>query len=636
MASSKTLKFNAPPPLQRPKPYLRLANPLSPTQALAADRAASFTIALLRYGLITQGQLLEAMMLQRQGHGSLTDILLAQGVITGADLYAAMETHWEAGRLDGSQGPPDIRLIDTLGADFCLRNMILPWRTISGLTLIATSDPERFAHHRPWLEDQFGAVAMQIASAGTIRDSLLHLRGDELAKSAEERVPDAESCRRFRGRHLIAPLLYTVIISFNLTLIWSYLVPWLLLAWGLFCMACQVVLKLSCAIATLRAERHPEPDDPELPPKALPVVSIMVALYREADIADRLIMRLGRLDYPRDKLDVLLVVEAEDHLTRNALTKAKLPSWMRVVVVPKGEVKTKPRALNFALGHCRGSIIGVYDAEDAPEPDQIRRIAQRFFNRGPKVACLQGVLDFYNPKANWLARCFTIEYATWFRLFLPGLSRLKLPIPLGGTTLFFRRYALEAVGGWDAHNVTEDADLGIRLYRHGYRTELVATTTYEEANCRLIAWIKQRSRWQKGFMMTWVCHMRAPRQLYRDLGLRSFLGVQLILLGSLSQTMLSPLLLSFWWAFWGLPHPLADAIPYALALGMMAVFLLAEALNVVLMAMGLARSGQPINRLWAITMQAYFPLAALSCYKAAWELLFRPFYWDKTSHGHLH
>lgn len=636
MASPRPLTFAPPPPLQRPKPYLRLANPLSPAQTLAADRAATFTTALLRDGLITQAQLLDALMLQRQGHGSLTDIFLAQRVIRGADLYAAMQRHWAAGQLDGTQGPADIRLIDALGAEFCLRNMILPWRKISGLTMIATSDPEDFARHRPRLEARFGAVAMQIASAGTIRDSLLHLRGDALAKSAEERVPDDKSCRRFHGRQLIAPLLYAAIIAANLTLIWPFLVAWLLLAWGLFCMACQVVLKLACTIATLRSDRHPEADDPELPRKALPVVSIMVALYREADIAARLIARLERLDYPRDKLDVLLVVEAEDRLTRHALAQATLPVWMRVIVVPKGQVKTKPRALNFALGQCRGTIIGVYDAEDAPEPDQILRIARRFFNRGPKVACLQGVLDFYNPKANWLARCFTIEYATWFRLFLPGLSRLHLPIPLGGTTLFFRRYALEAVGGWDAHNVTEDADLGVRLYRHGYRTELIATTTYEEANCRLIAWIKQRSRWQKGFMMTWLCHMRAPRQLYRDLGLRAFLGVQLILLGSLSQTLLAPLLLSFWWAFWGLPHPLADAVPYAVALGMMAVFLLAEALNIALMAMGLARSKQPIAKLWVITMQAYFPLAALSCYKAAWELLFRPFYWDKTSHGHLH
>ena len=159
----------------------------------------------------------------------------------------------------------------------------------------------------------------------------------------------------------------------------------------------------------------------------------MVALYREDNIAQRLTQRLEQLDYPRDLLDILLVVEAEDHLTRAALAKSSLPSWMRVIVVPAGSVKTKPRALNYALDHCRGSIIGVYDAEDAPEADQLRKVVDRFYQRGAEVACLQGKLDYYNPRSTWLSRCFTIEYAAWFRLFLPGLARLGLAIPLGGT-----------------------------------------------------------------------------------------------------------------------------------------------------------------------------------------------------------
>lgn len=157
----------------------------------------------------------------------------------------------------------------------------------------------------------------------------------------------------------------------------------------------------------------------------------MVALYREADIAPRLVRRLGLLDYPRDLLDILLVVEEEDHLTRNALALADLPGWMRIIVVPGGRLKTKPRALNHALGACRGAIVGVYDAEDAPAPDQLRRVVARFQQRGPQVACLQGVLDFYNPRTNWLSRCFTMEYAAWFRLLLPGLERIGFPIPLG-------------------------------------------------------------------------------------------------------------------------------------------------------------------------------------------------------------
>ncbi len=316
-------------------------------------------------------------------------------------------------------------------------------------------------------------------------------------------------------------------------------------------------LKVAAAFAALRAA-PPEPAAPAM--VRLPSVSIIVALYRESDIAPRLVRRLSRLDYPRELLDVVLAVETEDTMTRAALVNADLPPWMRVVVVPAGRVKTKPRALNLALDHCRGAIIGIYDAEDAPEPDQIRKVVDRFHRRGPDVACLQGVLDYYNPRTNWLSRCFTIEYATWFRLVLPGIQRLGLAVPLGGTTLFFRRSVLEELGGWDAHNVTEDADLGIRLYRHGYRTELLETVTGEEANCRVIPWIKQRSRWIKGYMMTWAVHMRSPRLLWRQIGAWRFLGFQIMFLGTSLQVLLAPLFWSFWSVALGLGHPLSAVL----------------------------------------------------------------------------
>jgi cellulose synthase/poly-beta-1,6-N-acetylglucosamine synthase-like glycosyltransferase len=302
-------------------------------------------------------------------------------------------------------------------------------------------------------------------------------------------------------------------------------------------------------------------------------------------------------------------------------------------VVPAGRVKTKPRALNLALDHCRGAIIGIYDAEDAPEPDQIRKVVERFHRRGPDVACLQGVLDYYNPRTNWLSRCFTIEYATWFRLILPGIQRLGLAVPLGGTTLFFRRSVLEELGGWDAHNVTEDADLGIRLYRHGYRTELLDTVTGEEANCRVIPWIKQRSRWIKGYMMTWAVHMRAPGLLWRQLGGWRFAGFQIMFLGTILQFLLAPLMWSFWSIPMGLGHPLTGVLANSDIIAMSTAFILSEAVSITLGIVALRRSGHRISPLWVPTLQLYFPLAALAAYKGLWELLTRPFYWDKTNHG---
>jgi len=359
----------------------------------------------------------------------------------------------------------------------------------------------------------------------------------------------------------------------------------------------------------------------------------MVPLFKEREVASHLIRRLKRLNYPKELLDICLVVEEDDETTRDTLDHTRLPRWTRIIKVPKGTVRTKPRAMNFALDFCRGSIIGVYDAEDAPHPDQIHQIVRRFHECGGQVACLQGVLDFYNPRTNWLSRCFTVEYTNWFRVFLPGLERLGMVVPLGGTTLFFRREALESLGGWDAHNVTEDADLGIRLARHGYRTEIVHTVTEEEANCRFKPWVKQRSRWIKGFAITWAVHMRSPRKLLQDLGFKKFLGVQILLLGTLAQFLMAPLLWSLWLIPFGVAHPLLFVIGNGTLLTLAAMFLLSEIITI---AIGIFAVSDRKHRFlipWVPTMHFYFPLATLAAYKAIYELLTQPFYWDKTAHG---
>jgi cellulose synthase/poly-beta-1,6-N-acetylglucosamine synthase-like glycosyltransferase len=198
------------------------------------------------------------------------------------------------------------------------------------------------------------------------------------------------------------------------------------------------------------------PDAPARSKAPLPKVSILVPLFKETEIVHHLIARLSQLTYPKCLLDVVLVLEEEDETTRETLASIDLPSWIRTVVVPDGQPRTKPRAMNYALDFCEGDVVGIFDAEDAPDPDQITAVARRFQELPDNVVCLQGILDYYNSRQNWLARCFTIEYATWFRMILPGMEKLGFAIPLGGTTLYFRRKVLEELGGWDAHNVTED------------------------------------------------------------------------------------------------------------------------------------------------------------------------------------
>ena len=614
------------------EPAIRADTRAPPRATSARPPTTEGLLALLtRAGHLDHHGLLAAMADQSRSQVRIIDILLARALVQEGDLYRALGQLWGLAVLTPAAAPPDLRLLDLLGAAECLTLGLLPCRQMGGVTLILTAYPEEMARHKDRLGQIYGEVAFALTPYSAIADCVNLWRGRDLAGQAENRVAGDYSCRSWaksEGKVLAAGLILLGLCAL------AFPYQTYLGALGLVVLGLIPVtgLKLAALIASVWPERPAAPG-PTIARR--PTVSIIVALYRESDIAGRLVRRLGRLDYPQDLLDVLLAVEEDDDITRRALAETSLPPWMRVAVVPRGKLKTKPRALNFALNLCRGSIIGVYDAEDAPEPDQIQKVVQRFHERGPKVVCLQGILDFYNPTANWLARCFTLEYGGWFRVILPGLARLGLPLPLGGTTLFFRREALLDLGGWDAHNVTEDADLGMRLARRGFRTELIRTTTYEEANCRALPWVKQRSRWIKGYMMTYGVHMRRPRQTLRDLGLRGFLGFQILMLGSLVQVLLAPVLWSSLF-FALIPRSPAEAplLVWMLTF-LLPLTVLSELAGITVLALGLVRSGQKISMLWVPTLTLYFPLAALASYKALWEAVVQPFYWDKTSHGHL-
>lgn len=603
---------------------------LSGRAASAPRRTFAVGASLLREGVVAPDEMLTALAHQGREAGRLPDVLRARGLVVERDLLGVDARNWGLRVVDLDAVLPDPRLIDAVGAQDCLRHGLVPWQKVGDVTIVATSRPEEFRRLRPMLEARLGPVAAGIASSRAILAAIHARRGDLLARAAEARVALAESCRSWPRLHQ-SPRAIAVIAVTLLALILAPVATGLAaLAFAVFSLACLTALKIAATIAALRAPLPgPTPATDLIPP----VVTIIVALCREEDIAPRLVRRLARLDYPVELLDVILAVEAEDQVTVDALAAAELPPWIRVVIVPKGQVQTKPRALNHALDYARGAIVGVYDAEDAPEPDQLRRVVERFQRSGPEVACLQGVLDYYNPRTNWLSRCFTIEYAGWFRLVLPGLARLGLVVPLGGTTLFFRRQVLDSLGAWDAHNVTEDADLGIRLARHGYRTELIDTVTQEEANCRPLPWIKQRSRWIKGYMMTWAVHMRQPRLLWRQLGPRGFLGFQVLFLGTIAQFLLAPLLWSFLLLPFGFDHPLYAALPLAAVLTIAGIFFLSEVTNILIGAIGLGRTRHGLSRLWVLTLKAYYPLASLAAYKGLLELATRPFYWDKTTHG---
>ncbi|MFN3955530.1 MAG: glycosyltransferase family 2 protein [Pararhodobacter sp.] len=610
---------------------------LLPPPTLPCTPRRPLGMILLEQRAISAADLLRALAIQTREKARLGDILRAHGMASEAAVNRALATQYGTSVLNSRQGRPDPRLLDALGPARCLAMQCLPWRRAGAVTLVACAAPDRFAENRPALEAALGPVAMAVISEGDLHEALIGSRRALLTLMAETCVSAAESCRGWNARRfslVLALALSGLIAATLLAPMASFLALFgLVVATLLIC----TTVRVAAAVAHLRGAtaRHPESGQAKgAAPYRKPVISMMVPLYGEPGIAPRLIRRLGVLNYPRELLDVMIVVEEDDLPTRKALERSRLPEWMRVVPVPGSALRTKPRALNYALNFARGSIIGVYDAEDAPAPDQLHRIARRFAESGRDLACIQGVLDYYNPRTNWLSRCFTIEYAAWFRLILPGFEKLGLAVPLGGTTLFFRRDVLESLGGWDAHNVTEDADLGIRLARHGYRTELLDTVTLEEANCRVLPWIKQRSRWLKGYAMTYAVHMRDPRLLLRQLGWWRFFGFQVLFLGTLVQFLLAPILWSFWLMLFGLGHPLASALPGGALLAIAGLFLLSEVTNLAINMSALRAHDHRSLRPWTLSLHFYFPLAAVAAYKGCWEMITGPFYWDKTSHGH--
>ena len=535
--------------------------------------------------------------------------------------------------VDPLRDPPDPRLLYRLGPAVALRHGLLPWRQSGGETIILTASPAGFQRHAAFLGALYATRLRPLPCPRLrIEAALLAHAGPGLVQAAEQRAPAIASCRTLDRIGLTAAALLLAAAFSSLAFWHPALAFGLLLTASILTFLSLTLLKIAAAAATLH--RPPRPRPP-LSRDDLPTISLLVPLYGEAEIAPRLIRRLSALDYPRDRLDVVVLLEMADSATCATIAGIDLPPWMRVIAVPDGRIRTKPRALNFGLDFTRGSLIGIYDAEDAPEPDQLLKVAAAFAGAPATLGCLQGMLDFYNPRTNWIARCFTYEYAAWFRLFLPGLVRLGLPVPLGGTTLFLRRKALMEVGGWDAHNVTEDADLGLRLARHGWQTDILTSVTREEANCRALPWVRQRARWTKGYLMTWLVHMRAPRRLWRDLGPHRFAAMQVLILGSLMQGIATPLFWSLWLVAVGLPHPVLAFIDRATLATLAPVMLAVHTLDFALAALAMRRAGNPVGWLWLPLLKPYALLTTFATAKALVEAVIRPFHWDKTRHGHF-
>ena len=593
-------------------------------------------VVLTRRGLISEWQLQQALRIQRRDGTRLGDILVSEGLIGYYDLYSAVAQCHALRFIDLLKHPPQHDLIDASDADTYLKLRLIPWRREGASITIAVT--EVTLEIMVWIRQWFGVdTQLVITSPVDIKRTVEHLFG---------RSMEIESCRALlKNRPEYSA--YTTLTRPQKRCVWGMIAaasafvalePMVaLLALIALCQLTYIVTMLFKAlIFTVGMQQRSVQAGITIDPQALPVYSILIPMYKEASSLPGMLEAMRRMDYPASKLDIKLVLEEDDTETLEAAYALKPRYQFDIIRVPPGYPRTKPKACNYALRFARGEFVTVFDADDRPEPAQLQKAVQGFRSLPDDVVCLQARLNYYNANDNWLTRFFALEYSMLFRVQLPGLERLGVPIPLGGTSNHIALERLKLLGEWDPYNVTEDADLGTRLAARGLRTAMIDSDTMEEAPNSSGAWVKQRSRWIKGYMQTWLVHMRHPATLYETLGWQSFLGFQCFI-GLSTFTFLSAPLLWAVAALWLSGLTGLSAAPFPGWLGWLTVFNLgfniashwfytgwcAWRFHPRSIAMAMA----------AITFPLYLILHSIASYKALWQLIVKPHFWEKTTHG---
>lgn len=590
---------------------------------------------LLDRGAISATQLTHAIERQRQSGVRVGEELIGHGDARAFDVYRALAEHRGVRFINLLISPPDRQLLDADDIAFYLKHQCLPWKTDGTTPTYVAVDFDNASSAlaektaQPFLLLQTGPLdilrtVQSVFGNELTRRAQLSLREDQPGASAQQLLSTKAKAICLFGFcvFLIAAIIFPTRVFLTLNLI--AIIAFISLA------ALRLLsVKIGGQLVAWNRMGLGQTSD-----RDLPVYTIMVPLLQEADVLPILMDAIQKLDYPLAKLDIKLVLEETDQDTIEAARDLKLPGNVDLILVPPSHPITKPKACNYALEFARGEFIVVYDAEDIPGPSQLREAVQAFRSGGPRLACVQAPLAYYNWDENWLTRHFAIEYASLFDLLLPALARFGLPFPLGGTSTHFRTYILRRVRAWDPYNVTEDADLGFRLCEHGYKTGVISTATFEEANCLLPNWIRQRSRWLKGWLQTYIVRMRKPRQTFAALGPMGFIVLQIVTGGFLLSALAHPLfyILLLWLIAHGFT-PMNDVGPVVLGLLNLSVLFVGFGAAIISGLVGAQARGLTGLGWHVLTMPLYWLLISTGAYKAVYQLFSKPHYWEKTVHG---
>ncbi len=444
---------------------------------------------------------------------------------------------------------------------------------------------------------------------------------------------------RTSDNNLLGKIFYSILIT-----VFTMLVIFPIQLAIIFIAVCNIIYFINCitkmiifiAGAKQRTSIDWEDELEKLDEKYLPIYTILVPMYQEVNSIPKLLEAIKRIDYPPEKLDVKLILESDDNDTIEAVTILKPSHNFEIICVPAGQIRTKPKACNYALRFARGEYVTIFDVDDLPNILQLKKAVIAFRLQPKDVVCLQARLGYYNMEDNFLTRFFALEYSILFDVMLHGLERLNIPLPLGGTSNYISIEKLYELGEWDPYNVTEDADLGVRLSAYGFRTVMLDSHTLEEAPNTISAWIRQRSRWIKGYMQTWLVHMRSPITLYKKLGKRAFWGFQFFI-GFSSITFLSAPILWFFTILWFfLPRDISEnLLPNWLVFISFINLLLNFATHWMMMiyCVSLREESSPEYKISALFYPFYLILHSIASYKSLHQLIVKPHFWEKTTHG---
>jgi cellulose synthase/poly-beta-1,6-N-acetylglucosamine synthase-like glycosyltransferase len=592
---------------------------------------------LLGRGIIDTEQLDSALEVQRHERLPLGEALVAQG-IPQDDVWQGLAAQWGFGLTSLEHHWVDPALANELDAREAIKHRILPIRVAAGKAIVAMADPrdrrgKDFAE--AWLKMR---VVAKLATPAAIRR-----RQEQVYR--QQLVQVSSGLLQAHAPEYSAHITLTVAQKWALILAGIGVLALIVIMHGEFFVALMgAIITLYAAVVMFRTYvtvRGAKSEDlirisrREIDAlEDLPTYTILCPLYREAGVLPQLIKACTELEYPPAKLDIKLLLEEDDVETLEVVRQTELPPNFDPIVVPAEGPRTKPKACNYGLQFARGQYAVIFDAEDIPDPDQLKKAIVVFRRAGAEVGCVQAKLNYYNPRQNVITRWFALEYTSWFDFFLPGLVDLRLPVPLGGSSNHFRTQLLREMGAWDPNNVTEDADLGMRLHRTGYHTALMDSTTMEEANSDFVNWMRQRSRWGKGYFLSWLVLMRHPRLLMRDVGWRSAVSMQLTLGGTFGVALLN-LLMWLLTALWVLAQ--FDIISYLFPTGIYYIGMIELIFgNFFFLYMGIwcaqHRRNYDLTHAGLLT-PFYWIMASLAMIKAGLQIISRPQFWEKTVHG---